>query len=151
MAVDEAHEAGAVEAVARRRTAPCVRNSPEPPGVVHDPHPERVPAMHDVMVVAPLVPMLVRVLLRRDHGVARDARQWHKERHEKGAREYEQQYEKAEWPHWKLEGLPSRDAADYPAAARCRRGLVSGKQRSVRPAMTRLGDKPIPLCSNRQV
>ena len=53
-----------------------------------------------------LVRVLPRVLLRRDRAACR-VRQRPDECEEKGAREYEQQYEKAEWPHWKLEGLPS--------------------------------------------
>jgi len=50
---------------------------------------------------------LPRELLRRRDGGAGDARQRLEERHEKRNGEYEQQYEKAEWPHWKLEELPS--------------------------------------------
>src|SRR5207244_2438767 len=43
------------------------------------------------------------------------------------------------------------DAADYPAAARCRRGLVSGKQRYPIPAIPLLGGNSVRLCSNRQI
>jgi hypothetical protein len=60
-----------------------------------------------VVVVSPPMAVLVRVLLRSGRRIARDVRQWLDEPHEEGAREYEQQYEKAEWPHWKLEELPS--------------------------------------------
>src|SRR5579862_1061536 len=149
VAVHEAHEARAVEAGARRRAAPCVRNSPEPPGVVHDPHTERV---HPNVVVPAPMTVSERVPLRRDDRVAREARQRPDECHEQSGGEYEQQYEKAEWPHWKLEGLPSmatRPITRRPLA--CRRGLLPAKQGFRTPAIPLLGDNSAPLCSNRQV
>ena len=59
-------------------------------------------------VRGPTLEMLARHLLG---GVAR---QRPHECHEEGAREYEQQYEKAEMPHWKLEELPSKGRGRLP-------------------------------------
>ncbi len=70
---------------------------------------------------------------RRRRRAVRDAGQRLDKCHEQGACEYEQQYEVAEWPHWKVEELPSMGTrpitqANYPGAARCRRGLLPVKQ-----------------------
>jgi hypothetical protein len=58
--------------------------------------------------------VLPRELLRGDRRAAGGARQRPEQCQEKGAREYEQQYEKAEWPHRKLEELPSMGCGRLP-------------------------------------
>jgi hypothetical protein len=106
VAPDVAHETRAVEAGARRRAAPDIRDADEASRVLDDALAEgrRGVRRHVMVVAAVVVVMLVRVLPRELLRRRRRTRvTWQRpdKCHEEGAYEYEQQYEEAEWPHWK--------------------------------------------------
>src|SRR5207245_6344529 len=92
------------------RAAPGVRDADEALRVLDHPaahSPLGADARRVVEVPAPPATHPRLFVARACGSLARVSRQRPDKRHEQSGREYEQQYEGAEWPHWKLEELPS--------------------------------------------